>query len=58
MSLLIESIHLFIHTLGFQVALERVVCVEEFSKCRALGRVFLRSMGNTIAVGTITRLIE
>lgn len=41
-----------------EVALERAVCVEVFSKCRPLGRVFLRSMGNTVAVGTITRLIE
>jgi elongation factor 1 alpha-like protein len=41
-----------------QVKLERVVCVEEFSALKALGRVFLRSQGCTIAVGVVTRVHE
>ncbi|RZC86741.1 hypothetical protein C5167_030091 [Papaver somniferum] len=41
-----------------EVNLDAAVCVEEFSECRALGRVFLRSSGRTIAVGIITRIIE
>jgi len=32
--------------------------VVEFSSCKALGRVSLRSMGRTIAVGVVTRIIE
>ncbi|OAY72742.1 HBS1-like protein [Ananas comosus] len=40
------------------VALEGAVCVQEYSTCRALGRAFLRSSGNTIAVGIVTRIIE
>ncbi|KAK8958543.1 Elongation factor 1-alpha C [Platanthera guangdongensis] len=39
-----------------EVNLERPVCVEEFSRCKALGRAFLRSAGNTIAVGIVTRV--
>lgn len=42
----------------FQVGLDRAVCVEEFSECKALGRVFLRASGKTIAVGRITRIVE
>lgn len=47
-------------TLGvfFQVKLEKEVCVEEFSNLKALGRVFLRSQGNTIAVGIVSRVRE
>ncbi|CAL9154251.1 unnamed protein product [Musa hybrid cultivar] len=41
-----------------EVKLNGAVCVEEFSKCRALGRVFLRSSGTTIAVGIVTRVRE
>ncbi|KAF5461517.1 hypothetical protein F2P56_017610 [Juglans regia] len=41
-----------------EVALQGPVCVEEFSSCRALGRVFLRALGRTIAVGIVTRIIE
>ncbi|XP_019055580.1 PREDICTED: elongation factor 1-alpha isoform X2 [Nelumbo nucifera] len=41
-----------------EVVLDGAVCVEEFSKCRALGRVFLRSSGRTIAVGIVSRIIE
>jgi translation elongation factor EF-1alpha len=39
-----------------QVKLEREVCAEEFSALKALGRVFLRSQGSTIAVGVVTRV--
>ncbi|MQL97087.1 hypothetical protein Taro_029773 [Colocasia esculenta] len=41
-----------------EVVLEGAVCVEEFSKCRALGRVFLRASGNTVAVGIVTRVVQ
>ncbi|CAJ1938441.1 unnamed protein product, partial [Sphenostylis stenocarpa] len=41
-----------------QVILHESVCVVEFSSCRALGRVSLRSLGRTIAVGVVTRIIE
>nr|UUY86291.1 elongation factor 1-alpha [Aglaonema commutatum] len=41
-----------------EVDLDGAVCVEEFSKCRALGRVFLRASGNTVAVGIVTRVIQ
>ncbi|PKA50017.1 Elongation factor 1-alpha C [Apostasia shenzhenica] len=40
------------------VELDVPVCVEEFSKCKALGRAFLRSSGNTIAVGIVTRVFD
>ncbi|VAH54353.1 unnamed protein product [Triticum turgidum subsp. durum] len=36
-----------------QVKLEREVCVEEFATLKALGRVFLRSQGSTVAVGVV-----
>lgn len=41
-----------------EVALNGAVCVEEFANSRALGRVFLRSSGRTIAVGIVTRIID
>ncbi|KAI5384821.1 uncharacterized protein LOC127101066 isoform X1 [Lathyrus oleraceus] len=41
-----------------EVILNEPVCVVEFSRCKALGRVSLRSLGRTIAVGLVTRIIE
>ncbi|XVF89490.1 hypothetical protein PTKIN_Ptkin19aG0134100 [Pterospermum kingtungense] len=41
-----------------EVILQEAVCVEEFSKCKALGRVFLRTLGRTVAVGIVTRIVE
>ncbi|CAM8962216.1 unnamed protein product [Rhodiola kirilowii] len=41
-----------------EVILSEPICVEEFSKCRALGRVFLRSSGITMAVGVVSRVID
>ncbi|XP_039044310.1 HBS1-like protein isoform X1 [Hibiscus syriacus] len=41
-----------------EVTLHEAVCVEEFSKCKALGRVFLRTLGRTVAVGIVTRIVE
>ncbi|XP_027348651.1 HBS1-like protein isoform X2 [Abrus precatorius] len=41
-----------------EVILLEPVCVVEFSSCKALGRVSLRSLGRTIAVGLVTRVIE
>ncbi|KAK4402530.1 Elongation factor 1-alpha [Sesamum angolense] len=35
-----------------EVVLQGPVCVEEYSSCRALGRVFLRSSGRTIALAS------
>ncbi|KAM0881689.1 hypothetical protein ACQ4PT_032789 [Festuca glaucescens] len=40
-----------------QVTLDGAICVEEFSKCRALGRAFLRASGSTIAVGIVTKIM-
>ncbi|KAJ1426193.1 Zinc finger, RanBP2-type [Sesbania bispinosa] len=41
-----------------EVILQEPVCVVEFSSCKALGRVSLRSFGRTIAVGLVSRIIE
>ncbi|KAL0335851.1 UNVERIFIED_CONTAM: HBS1-like protein [Sesamum radiatum] len=41
-----------------EVVLQGPVCVEEYSSCRALGRVFLRSSGRTIALGIVTQIIK
>lgn len=41
-----------------EVKLDGPVCVEEFTRCKALGRAFLRSAGNTIAVGIVTRVFS
>ncbi|PAN40771.1 hypothetical protein PAHAL_7G338600 [Panicum hallii] len=40
------------------VKLDKEVCVEEFSALKALGRAFLRSGGNTVAVGIVTRILD
>ncbi|EOY29196.1 Translation elongation factor EF1A/initiation factor IF2gamma family protein isoform 2 [Theobroma cacao] len=40
-----------------EVILHEPVCAEEFSKCKALGRVFLRTLGRTVAVGIVTRIV-
>ncbi|XP_021738872.1 HBS1-like protein isoform X3 [Chenopodium quinoa] len=41
-----------------EVALQDSICVEDFTSCKALGRVFLRSSGRTIAVGVVTQVID
>ncbi|CAL5070809.1 unnamed protein product [Urochloa decumbens] len=41
-----------------EVKLDKEVCAEEFSTLKALGRVFLRSRGNTVAVGIVTRILD
>ncbi|XP_052885524.1 uncharacterized protein LOC108486543 isoform X6 [Gossypium arboreum] len=41
-----------------EVILQEAICVEEFSKCKVLGRVFLRTLGRTVAVGIVTRIVE
>ncbi|CAI9113540.1 OLC1v1014154C1 [Oldenlandia corymbosa var. corymbosa] len=41
---------------AIEVVLEEEVCVEEYTKCRALGRVSLRASGRTIAVGVVTKI--
>lgn len=40
-----------------EVILQEPVCVVESSICKALGRVSLRALGRTIAVGLVTRII-
>ncbi|KAF0891130.1 hypothetical protein E2562_005204 [Oryza meyeriana var. granulata] len=45
-------------TAVIEVKLEKEVCVEEFSNLKALGRVSLRSQGNTVAVGIVSRVRE
>ncbi|XP_077220592.1 uncharacterized protein LOC143854478 isoform X2 [Tasmannia lanceolata] len=41
-----------------EVVVDRAICVEEFSNCRALGRAFLRASGKTVAVGIINKILE
>nr|CAB3488685.1 unnamed protein product [Digitaria exilis] len=41
-----------------EVKLDKEVCVEEFSSLKALGRVFLRSRGSTVAVGVVTGIVD
>ncbi|KAL9258830.1 HBS1-like protein [Drosera capensis] len=41
-----------------EVVLQGAVCVDEFSNCKALGRVFLRASGRTVAVGVVARVLE
>ncbi|KAK6123137.1 hypothetical protein DH2020_043133 [Rehmannia glutinosa] len=37
-----------------EVVLQGPVCVEEYSKCKSLGRVFLRASGRTVALGILS----
>lgn len=41
-----------------EVALQGMVCVEEYAKCKALGHVSLRASGRTIALGLVTKVLE
>ncbi|XP_023637301.1 HBS1-like protein isoform X1 [Capsella rubella] len=41
-----------------EVSLQNPICVETFTESRALGRVFLRSSGRTVAMGKVTRIIQ
>ncbi|KAK6945526.1 Translation elongation factor EFTu/EF1A, C-terminal [Dillenia turbinata] len=41
-----------------RVVLDDAVCVEEFSSCKALGRVSLRASGRTLAVGIVDKIIN
>eukprot|EP00257_Ricinus_communis_P027287 XP_025014701.1 HBS1-like protein isoform X3 [Ricinus communis] len=41
-----------------EVDLHGPVCAQEFSSCKALGRVSLRVLGRTIALGVVTKIIE
>ncbi|KAL9227206.1 hypothetical protein vseg_002928 [Gypsophila vaccaria] len=41
-----------------EVALQGDVCVEDFSIYKAVGRVFLRQSGRTIAVGVVTQVFD
>ncbi|XP_033513568.1 uncharacterized protein [Nicotiana tomentosiformis] len=40
-----------------EVVLQGMVCIDEHSNCKALGRVSLRSSGRTVALGLVTRII-
>ncbi|CAH9060518.1 unnamed protein product [Cuscuta epithymum] len=39
-----------------EVALEGIVCIDEYTNCKALGRASLRASGRTIALGLVTRV--
>ncbi|XP_059287888.1 uncharacterized protein LOC132041111 isoform X2 [Lycium ferocissimum] len=41
-----------------EVVLQGMICVEEHSKCKGLGRVSLRASGRTIALGLVTQVLE
>jgi hypothetical protein len=41
-----------------QVVLERPMCIEEYSQCKALGRIVLRDRGMTLAAGIVIGVIE
>ncbi|XP_073119141.1 uncharacterized protein [Henckelia pumila] len=41
-----------------EVVLQESVCVDEYSNRRALGRVSLRALGRTIALGVVTQIIK
>ncbi|PIN10719.1 elongation factor 1 alpha [Handroanthus impetiginosus] len=41
-----------------EVVLQEAVCVEEYSNCRALGRVFLRASGRTVGLGIVTKIFN
>ncbi|KAH7297984.1 hypothetical protein KP509_25G022100 [Ceratopteris richardii] len=41
-----------------EVKPERGICLEEYSRYKALGRISLRDAGKTLAVGIVTRIIE
>ncbi|KAK6915884.1 Translation elongation factor EFTu/EF1A, C-terminal [Dillenia turbinata] len=41
-----------------RVVLDEAVCVEEYSSCRALGRVSVRASGRTVAVGIVDKIIN
>jgi elongation factor 1 alpha-like protein len=40
-----------------RVEVDRLICLEEFSECRALGRFALRSKGKTYAVGVCDGIV-
>lgn len=40
-----------------EIAVDRGICLEEYSHYRALGRVTLRDRGRTLAVGIVTRIL-
>lgn len=41
-----------------EIRTERAVSLERYSECRALGRVTLRCMGQTIAAGIIEQKLD
>ncbi|XP_050218467.1 uncharacterized protein LOC126669143 isoform X2 [Mercurialis annua] len=41
-----------------EVDLHAPICVLEFSNCKAIGRVSLRVLGRTIALGVVTKVME
>ena len=45
-------------TAAVLVTAARDMCLEEYSKCKALGRLALRQSGRTIAVGVVTRVLD
>ena len=43
-------------TAVIQVELSRPMCLELYQECKELGRFMLRSGGNTIAAGIVTKI--
>ena len=41
-----------------EISLSRTICLETYKNSRALGRIALRDSGRTIAVGTVTELLD
>lgn len=41
-----------------EITLSRTICLENYKSYRALGRIALRDSGRTIAVGTVTDLVN
>lgn len=40
-----------------EVETDRAICIEPFSQCRSLGRLTLRSGGQTIAAGIVEKVL-
>ena len=41
-----------------EVTVLRAICLEQYSDCRALGRIILREGGQTLAVGVVTSILD
>lgn len=41
-----------------EIETDKLVCLEPYSECRALGRITLRCADQTIAAGIVERLLQ